>query len=150
MQEQSDFFSATTPKEDLLRWLEIFNPKNWDNLPEHLRPVPIDEKYFSKLTDEQIDHWTINNLNDVFVSNLSELKMLIDYDLKIDKSESDAAFWKFVGNPLYRMLEKRIVIHCRKSVRYKEKMFEKIDLLMNELRNDKEELRKSNEKKSEK
>jgi hypothetical protein len=47
--------------------------------------------------------------------------------LKIDENESDAEFWRFVGNPLYRILEKSIADKCRDSVRYRMKFFEKLD-----------------------
>ena len=50
--------------------------------------------------------------------------------VEIGKFESDAAFWKFVGNPSYRMQEKSIVEGCRASEVYKKKLFEKIDLLI--------------------
>ncbi len=44
---------------------------------------------------------------------------MIKYDLKMDKDESNAAFWKFIGNPLYRMHEKAIAGKCRDSERYR-------------------------------
>ena len=65
----------------------------------------------------------------------------INYDLELEKFESDAAFWKFVGNPIHRMREKSIVERCRASNEYKRKLFEKIDLLISELRSDKEVFR---------
>jgi hypothetical protein len=92
--------------------------------------------------DEAID----KNLNTVLTQNLFELKTFINYDLKLDKSESDAVFWNFVGNPLYRMIEKSIVENCRNSEEYRKKLFEKIDALINELRPDKELLRKREER----
>ena len=50
-----------------------------------------------------------------------ELKSIINYDLEISRFESDAAFWKFVGNPFYRMQEKSIVEDCRAIEEYKKK-----------------------------
>jgi len=78
-------------------------------------------------------------------NNLFELKTLINYDLKLNKPESDAAFWNFVGNPLYRMIERGIVENCR-SDEYRKKLFEKIDALINELRPDKKLLREKEER----
>jgi hypothetical protein len=60
---------------------------------------------------------------------------MIDYDLKIDKLESDAGFWKFIGNPMYRMHERRLAEKCRESNRYKERLMEKIEEFISNLRN---------------
>jgi len=54
---------------------------------------------------------------------------MINYDLKMDKDESNAAFWKFFGNPTYRMHEKTIANRCRDSQRYRKQLFEKMDTL---------------------
>jgi chaperonin cofactor prefoldin len=61
---------------------------------------------------------------------LHELKNFVQYDLKLDKTQSDADFWKLVGNPMYRMHERSVVENCRKSERYKEKLFEEIDFII--------------------
>jgi hypothetical protein len=70
--------------------------------------------------------------------------------LKLDKSVSDAVFWNFVGNPLYRMMERGIVENCRGSERYRMRLFEKIDALRNQIRPDRElpREREEREKKS--
>jgi hypothetical protein len=62
--------------------------------------------------------------------------------LKIDKRESDTIFWKFVGNPLYRMHEKSIAEKCRYSEEYRKKLFEKMDSLISELSGDKKSIQK--------
>jgi hypothetical protein len=46
-------------------------------------------------------------------------------------------FWRFVGNPMYRMLERSILEDCRHSEEYKKKLFEKIEGLITETRPDK-------------
>lgn len=118
--------------EDIKKWLEDFE-KNINKLPPHLRIVKFDEKeYYEKLPEPELDHQIDLDLKWSFCLNLHELKNMINYDLKLDKDKSITAFWKFIGNPLYRMHEKSIAMNCRNSERYRKKLFEKIDaLLMN-------------------
>jgi DNA-binding HxlR family transcriptional regulator len=124
-------------QEDLKEWLEVFH--NGGNLPIHLRPLKITRKQlYSMLTDNEMDRMTVKDLADTLSLSLHELKTFIDYDLAIGKFESDAAFWKFVGNPLYRMHERSMVEKCRESERYRKLLFEKIDVLTGELRSDKQ------------
>jgi len=72
---------------------------------------------------------------------VSKWLKLLSQHVDLDKPERYAVFWNFVGNPLYRMLEKGIAEDCR-SEKYRKRLFEKIDALINELRPDKELLRK--------
>lgn len=90
------------------------------------------EKHFAKLTEKDLDQEVTQDLNEVIKVNLHELRAFVEYDLKIDEKESGAEFWKFIGNPMYRMLEKGIADNCRRSPKYKEKIFEKIELLLKE------------------
>jgi DNA-binding HxlR family transcriptional regulator len=108
------------------------------NMPKKFRSIPFDLKdYYRKLSAKELDDKVIRDLDGVITQNLFELKQFINYDLKLEKTQSDAEFWGLVGNPLYRMLEKSIVETCRESEVYKKTLFEKIDLLINELRSDK-------------
>ena len=127
-------------------WLEDFIEGK--NLPKKFRLLkPFDAKeYYSKLSEKELDEETDKDLNTVLTQNLFELKTFINYDLKLDKPERDAVFWNFVGNPLYRMLEKSIVEDCRNSKEYQKKLFEKIDILINELRPDRELFREREER----
>ena len=75
-----------------------------------------------------------------------ELKSFINYDLKLEKTQSDAEFWGLVGNPLYRILEKSLVEKCRNSEEYRKMLFENIDILIAELRPDKELFRERGER----
>ena len=77
---------------------------------------------------------------------LDELKNYVKHDLRLDKQESGESFWKLIGDPLYRMLEKRIAVDCRANEAYKKRLFEKIDMLINELRNGKILFRQRNPK----
>jgi hypothetical protein len=52
------------------------------------------------------------------------LKAVVNYDLRIDEYESDTEFWEFIGNPLYRLLERSIAGKCRESKVYEEKFFD--------------------------
>jgi DNA-binding HxlR family transcriptional regulator len=132
------------PEEDIKKWDENFIEGK--NLPKKFRLLPFDAKeYYGKLSEKQLDEAIDEDLNTVLTQNLFELKTFINYDLKLDKPESDAVFWNFVGNPLYRMLEKGIVGNCR-SKEYRKRFFEKIDVLINELRPDKELLREREER----
>jgi DNA-binding HxlR family transcriptional regulator len=134
------------PEEDIKKWVEdVIEEKN---LPKKLRLLkPFDAKeYYGKLSEKQLDEAIDKNLNTVLTQNLFELKTFINYDLKLDKPASDAVFWNFVGNPLYRMLEKSIVEDCRNSEEYRKKLFEKIDVLIKEIRPDRELLREREER----
>jgi len=128
-------------QEDMARWLEVLTKS--ENLPAKLRSIQFDMKtYYKNMTEKQLDQETDHDLDDTLALSLFELKTMIGYDLKIDKHESDADFWKFIGNPLYRIHERRIAEKCRESDEYKQKLFEKMETLIEELRSDKS-LRKS-------
>jgi len=133
------------PEEHIKKWVERFIEGK--NLPKKFRLLPFDTKeYYDRLSEKQLDERIDKDLNRVLTQNLFELKTFIKYDLRLDKPERDAVFWKFVGNPLYRMLEKFIAEDCRNSEKYQKRLFEKIDLLINELRPDKELLREREER----
>ena len=109
--------------------------KTNERLPPHLRTIDFDEnKYYNNMTDEQLREEIARELNSSYGLFVHELKNFIQYDLKLDKTESDADFWKLVGNPMYRMHERSIVETCRKSKRYKEKLFEQIDFIIDLLK----------------
>jgi DNA-binding HxlR family transcriptional regulator len=123
-------------QEDIEEWLEVL--ENDEGLPAKLRSIEFDmNAYYRKMTEKQLDQETDRDLDDTLALGLFELKNLISYDLKIDKKESDADFWKFIGNPLYRTHERTIVEKCRESDRYKEKLFDKMQTMINELRSHK-------------
>lgn len=79
-----------------------------------------------------------------------ELKLSIEHDLLLKGGESDQALWTFLANPLYRLHEKTAAEKCRNSDKYKEMLFKKIELLIDNIRSDRELLRKRNAKKSQK
>jgi DNA-binding HxlR family transcriptional regulator len=121
------------PEEDIKERVEDFIEGK--SLPKKFRLLPFDEKeYYCKLSEKQLDEEIDKDLNNVLTQNLFELKTFINYDLRLDKPERDAVFWQFVGSPLYRMLEKSIEENCRNSERYRKRLFERIDVLINELR----------------
>jgi DNA-binding HxlR family transcriptional regulator len=134
------------PEEDIKKWVDYFIEEK--NLPKKLRTLkPFDPReFYGRLSEKELDEAIDKHLNTVLTQNLFELKTFIEYDLKLDKPVSDAIFWNFVGNPLYRMLERGIVGDCRRSERYRKKLFEKVDALINELRPDKELLRERDER----
>jgi DNA-binding HxlR family transcriptional regulator len=134
------------PEEEMKKWVENF--VDGRNLPEDLRPLKQFDvkKYYNRLSEKQIEEMINKDLNTVLSQNLFELMTFISYDLKLDRPESHAVFWNFVGNPLYRMLERSIVETCRHSEEYRKKLFEKIDALINELRPDKELLKEREER----
>jgi DNA-binding HxlR family transcriptional regulator len=116
-------------------------------MPEEFRGIPFDEKeYYRRLSAKELDEEVIKDLDGVITQNLFELKSFINYDLKLEKTQSDAEFWGLVGNPLYRMVEKRIVENCRESEIYRNMLFEKIDFLIDALRPDRELFREREER----
>jgi len=134
------------PEEDIKKWFEILMDDK--KLPKKFRSQPFDPKeYYSRLSEKELEEKVDKDINTVLTHNLFELKTFINYDLQLDKPENDRTFWNFVGNPLYRMREKGIVKDCRNSEEYRKKLFEKIDILINQLRPDKELLREREERK---
>lgn len=115
------------PEKDIQDWidhviLEKDVPKQF-KLFEDIDP----KELFKKLSENEINEKIYKDLNTVLRQNLFELKTFIKYDLRLDRPESDAVFWNFIGNPLYRMLERSIVEDCRHSEAYKTKLLERID-----------------------
>lgn len=119
--------------EDVTKWINAL--EKGDRFKE-LRPIKWNE-YYGKLTEMQLDQAIDRDLRETLSLTLFELKTFINYDLKIDKHESNAAFWNFVGNPLYRMHERSIVEKCRESDEYRKRLFEKMEVLIEELRSGK-------------
>lgn len=104
--------------ENLEKWFEPFNAK----------------KYYAKQTEKSLEQEFSLDLNQLLKVNLLELRAFVNYDLKIDEKdekerESGDEFWRFVGNPLYRIVEKHIADKCRDSVEYRKKFFEKLEKL---------------------
>lgn len=117
------------------------------NMPKKFRSILFDLKdYYSRLSAKELDEEVIKDLDGVITQNLFELRQFINYDLKLEKTQSDAEFWGLVGNPLYRMLEKSIVENCRESEIYQKALFDKIDLLIAALRPDRELFREREER----
>lgn len=121
------------PEEDIEKWFQ--NTIEGKNLPKKLRHLKLFDgiEYPTKLSEEQLNEAIYKDLNTLLTQNLFELKTFVKYDLRLDKPESDAVFWNFVGNPLYRMLERSIVEDCRHSEAYRRKLFERIDDLIHAL-----------------
>jgi DNA-binding HxlR family transcriptional regulator len=103
---------------------------------EVLRPVDGKEE-FRKLTEKELDQHVDSDIRGILSLNLHELKAYVQYELKTSETMSNRDFWRFVGNPMYRMLERSVLEHCRCSEQYKDKLFEKIDSLVSEIRPDK-------------
>jgi DNA-binding HxlR family transcriptional regulator len=135
----------TVPEEEIKKRIErLIDDKD---LPKHLRRIKIDPKeFYSKMSAKQLNEIVIKDLDGVITQNLFELKSFVNYDLKIEKTQSDAEFWSLVGNPLYRMLEKSIVEKCRDSEEYRKMLFEKIEILITALRPDRENVREREER----
>ena len=117
-------------EEDIESWLKDLK-KTFERLPPHLRTIEVSvNEYYSKMTEEQLRKEIDRELNFSYGLFLHELKNFIQYDLKLDKTESDADFWKLVGNPMYRLYERSVVENCRESEKYKEKLFEEINFII--------------------
>jgi DNA-binding HxlR family transcriptional regulator len=111
-------------KEDTSNWVKRL--EKIENLVEFF---DVNEEY-KKLSSNQLEYEVNADLDEVLQANLLELKAVIDYDLRIDEFENDTEFWKFIGNPLYRLLEKSIAEKCRGSEIYRKKFFEKLESLV--------------------
>jgi DNA-binding HxlR family transcriptional regulator len=95
------------------------------------------EEEFRKLTEKELEQHVDRDICRILSLNLHELKSYVQYELKTDETMSNRDFWKFVGNPTYRMLERSVLEDCRHSERYKRKLFEKIEDLISQIRPDK-------------
>lgn len=116
------------------RWVESLG--HWKETRSGLPPPPRGKRFDAKESYEQMPEHILEreidrDIQEALLGNLFELKAVVDYDLNLEnkdfKSESDADFWKFIGNPLYRLFEKAVAQNCRVSDRYRKKFFEKID-----------------------
>ena len=63
------------------------------NMPKEFRSIPFDEKeYYKRLSAKEVDEKVIRDLDSVITQNLFELRSSINYDLKLEKTQSDAEF----------------------------------------------------------
>jgi DNA-binding HxlR family transcriptional regulator len=141
----SDTLRALTqlPPEEIKQYLEL---QTDESLPPHLRATRIEKEDFDEIFSlRDLDEETDCDLHDVLNLNLWELKLSIEHDLLLKDGENDQAFWTFLANPLYRLHEKSAAQKCRNSEKYKQMLFDKIDLLITALRNDRELFRKRRE-----
>ena len=115
---------------------------------EFLKPVDLREE-FRKLTEKELEQHVDRDICGILSLNLHELRAYIQYELKTNETMSNRDFWKFVGNPMYRMLERSVLEDCRHSERYKRKLFEKIEGLISEIRPDKALLKEREERRKE-
>jgi DNA-binding transcriptional ArsR family regulator len=114
-----------------------------EGLPPELQPLKITRKDFlDSLTEAEIDNETDRALHDIMSLNLWELKLAIDNDLLLKEGESDDSFWLYFVKPTYRIQLERASENCRHNCEYKKALNEKIDLLINQLRSDREIYRK--------
>jgi DNA-binding HxlR family transcriptional regulator len=118
----SDKFRAIheLPREELIEYLKHED----DNLPPEFRALDItEEQWISNLSGEEVDLETDRDLDNVLSLILWELKLSIDYDLKLRQNENEEAFWNFVSKPMYRICEKDAVEKCRYNAEYKEMLY---------------------------
>jgi hypothetical protein len=89
------------PEEDVQKWVDrLIGGRSLETkeLRKKFRVLADFDKrkFFSTLSDKEIDEETDRALRDVLTNNLFELKTFINYDLKLKKDESYAMFWNFV------------------------------------------------------
>jgi hypothetical protein len=131
------------PKEEILRYIELGNDAC---LPPELRALPITkEEFYSNLSDDKIDFETDRDLHDIMALNLWELKLSINDSLQLKDNENDESFWNYVVKPTYRLQLERASEKCQYNDNYKKVLFEKIELLTDALRSDRELYRKRKE-----
>jgi DNA-binding transcriptional regulator GbsR (MarR family) len=127
-----DIYELVRPAtvEEVKKQLDL-DYKNRKKYPKRLREYRLTARqrraFFEHFSDEQIDAMVTKEAEYLVVSSLLELRELVTYDLGRKKFGDDNAFWKLIGNPMYRMHEKHIVMNCRDCPRYKEKLFKRIE-----------------------
>lgn len=129
---------------------ELMRPRNMEEIKQHFELEKENEKYlpvglrrlnisrkefYASFSDERIDDLVNKDVEYLLVSSFLELKELVAYELSLEEFDSDDVFWKLVGNPMYRMLEKSIAGKSRDCPRYKEKLFGKIEAMRTEFDN---------------
>ncbi|NLD51233.1 MAG: hypothetical protein GX660_29200 [Clostridiaceae bacterium] len=130
-----------TPKEAILEYLELGKSAC---LPPELREIPLtSEDFYGNLSDDQVDLETDRDLHDIMALNLWEARASIDNGLQLkDGDEDDESFWKYVIRPIYRLTLERAMEKCRYNDNYRKALFDKIELLTDALRSDRELYRK--------
>jgi DNA-binding HxlR family transcriptional regulator len=140
---QSSEYALTKDIYELMRPLNMeeikqhleFEKENEKNLPKGLRRLNITRKeFYASFSDERINDLVEKDIAYLLVSSILELRENVTFDLSRNFG-SDEAFWKLVGNPMYRMLEKSIAMKCRDCPRYKEKLFHRIEEMRKEFDN---------------
>jgi DNA-binding HxlR family transcriptional regulator len=130
---------AIDPPENVSKMMQIIEDH------EFLKPIDVKEEY-RKLTEKDLDQHVDNDIRGILSLYLHELEAYVQYELKTSETMTNRDFWKFVGNPMYRMFERSILEDCRYSDRYKLKLFERIEGLMSETRLDKALLKEREER----
>ncbi|MCW4030327.1 MAG: hypothetical protein NWE92_11860 [Candidatus Bathyarchaeota archaeon] len=132
-----DIYELVRPAtlEEVKKQLDL-DYKNQKHYPKRLREHRLTARQrrelFEHYSDEQIDKRVNEEAEYLVISSLVELMELVTYDLGKKRFGDDNAFWKLIGNPMYRMHEKSIVTNCRDCPRYKEKLFRKIEKMYEE------------------
>lgn len=121
--EALEIFSGEV--EDLTGWTQAIEKEFGEFNPK---------EYYKKMTEKELEQAISRDLHAVIDVNLHELKAYVNYSLKIDETETDAEFWRFIGNPLHRILEKSIAESCRASDQYRKKFFERLQNLLEDNR----------------
>jgi hypothetical protein len=128
------------PKEEILQYIELGNEAC---IPPELRTLPITkEEFYNDLSVDEIDFETDRDLHDIMALNLWELRLSINDYLQLKGGENDESFWNYVVKPTYRLHLERASEKCRYNNAYRKQLFEKIDLLINQLRSDRAVLNK--------
>jgi hypothetical protein len=83
--------------------------------------------------------------HDLLALNLMETRLSINDCLQLKDSENDESFWLYVVKPTYRLQLERATEKCRYNDKYKKALFEKIQLLTDALRSDRDLYRRRKE-----
>jgi DNA-binding HxlR family transcriptional regulator len=122
--------------------LAIDGPQNMSEVMSILEDNGLSQPFdaeveYRKLTEKELDQRVDNDMRRILSLYLHELQAYVQYELKTSENMTNRDFWIFIGNPMYRMLERSILEDCRHSERYKGKLFGKIETLISETRPDK-------------
>lgn len=117
-------------RENAKRWVDTFI--NWKE-GEGLDSRKYTRELYGKMTEKALEQEVSKDLSYFLLNALYELNTIVDYNVKAGR-ESNEDFWRFVGNPLYRMFESSVAEKCIDSPVYMKKFLEVLDSLVSKFK----------------
>jgi hypothetical protein len=118
---------AFEKSENMKRWID--HTIGWKEVKGKEQDFEMLKRQYGKFTEEYLDRTIERDLSYFLLNVLFELDTLVSYSLEA-RNEKNEDFWKFVGNPLYRLFQRSFVDNCRASPEYRKRFYEKLDSMI--------------------